>query len=328
MTYEEIYKELNLIASEEDGDDFETMAKASINLHYRELLSEGDVDLERREFTFTTVANQSKYGMPLYVADVLNIEDDSNDRPLNLHSPSRYDSVHSGSNSTGTPEEAFWIGEYGVQRQPNSSGVLTIETSASADRGDDFKAVIHGMSSGIDTREEVTLSSSSVNTSTTFDAESNAIGIRRVVLQNENNTTFTGNVTIKDDDTNTLAVIPPYYGRSPNYQWWELWPTPTAVQTYVVRCLAHKPPLVNASDWPEIPEEYHDLLIYGPMAVLLAGKGKESSSQRAFQKYNERKRAFLGKKTHRGIRSRKFSNVTNIYIEHGSGHKIPNAEEA
>ena len=51
MTYEEIYKELNLIASEEDGDDFETMAKASINLHYRELLSEGDVDLERREFT-------------------------------------------------------------------------------------------------------------------------------------------------------------------------------------------------------------------------------------------------------------------------------------
>ena len=90
----------------------------------------------------------------------------------------------------------------------------------------------------------------------------------------------------------------------------------------------HKPPLVNASDWPEIPEEYHDLLIYGPMAVLLAGKGKESSSQRSFQKYNERKRAFLGKKTHRGIRSRKFSNVTNIYIEHGSGHKIPNVEEA
>ena len=66
-TFKDLYSHLNLIASEEDGDDFQVMAKREINFTYREILAEGDSDLERREFTLTTVSGISKYGMPIYV---------------------------------------------------------------------------------------------------------------------------------------------------------------------------------------------------------------------------------------------------------------------
>jgi len=329
MTYEDIYKELNLLASEEDGDDFQDMAKRSINLHYMELLSESNTDLERREFTLTVASGQSKCGMPLYVADVLNIEDDSNDRPLDLYGPHSYDRRHSGSTQTGAPEEAYWIGEYGVQKQPATAGALTVESSSATDTGANYQIVIHGMVGGVDTREVVDFTGATpVSTTNSFDAESNAIGIRRIVLKNQNNQTFTGNVTVKDVDGNTLSVIPPYWGDSPSYQWWELWPEPAAAQTYVVRSLAHKPPLVNDDDWPEIPEMFHDLLIYGPQSMLLAGKGKEAAAARALQKYTDRKQKFLGLKQHRGVRNRKFRNATNPYIQRGNFRKIPNAVES
>ncbi len=328
MTYEELYQELNLLASEEDGDDFEDMAKRSINLHYFELLSETNTDLERREFTITVENGVSKYGMPLYVADVLNIEDDDNDRPLDLYGPHEYDRRHSGTSNTGTPEEAFWIGEHGVQKQPTQAGALTVESSDNTDTGGNYQIVIHGMVSGVDTREVVDFTGTTPSSTTnSFDASVNAIGIRRVVLKNRNNTTFTGNVTIKDSAGVTLAVIPPYYGDSPSYQWWEFWPFPAATQTFVVRSLAHKPPLINPEDWPELPEMFHDLLIYGPQSVLLAGKGKEAAANRALQKYTDRKRAFMGIKQHRGVKTRRFRNVSNPYVQRGNFRKIPNAVE-
>jgi len=328
MTFEDIYKELNLLASEEDGDDFEEMAKRSINLHYFELLSETNTDLERREFTITTESGVSKIGMPLYVADVLNIEDDDNDRPLDLYGPHAFDRRHSGTNTSGTPEEAFWIGEHGVQKQPTATGALTVESSDNTDTGGNYQIVIHGMVGGVDTREVVDFTGTTpASTSNSFDASVNAIGIRRVVLKNNNNTTFVGNVTIKDAAGVTLAVIPPYYGDSPSYQWWELWPYPSSVQTFVVRSLAQKPPLINPDDWPEIPDMFHDLLIYGPQSVLLAGKGKEAAASRALQKYIDRKRAFMGVKQHRGVKQRRFRNVSNPYVHRGNLRKIPNAVE-
>jgi len=96
----------------------------------------------------------------------------------------------------------------------------------------------------------------------------------------------------------------------------------------VVRCLAHKPPLVNDDDWPEIPEEYHDLLSLGPEAALLVSKGKEAAVSWAQIKYNERKESYLGRKQHRGVRKRRFNNVSNPYVGRGLGQRIPSASES
>ena len=185
------------------------------------------------------------------------------------------------------------------------------------------------MSSGVDIRESIEMNGTTeVESSASFDAVSNGIGIRRLVLSNASSAEFSGYVTVKDVSDNTLAVIPPYWGKSPSYQWWEFDYTPDTAMTYVVRCLAQKPPLINDDDWPEIPEEYHDLLVLGPEAILLAGKGKESASAAARQKYQVRKEAYLGRKQHKGVRSRSFRNVSNRYISRGSGEKIPNASNS
>jgi hypothetical protein len=328
MKYSEIYQALNLLASESDGDDFETMAKLSVNLHYRELLSESNTDLERRELTFDTVSGISKYGMPIYVADILNMEDATNDRPLDLFGPTRFDREHSGSTQTGEPQEAFYHGEYGVQKQPATAGAITVESSSALDTGTSFQIIVNGMVGGVDLREVIDFSGTTPKSSTnSFDAEANAIGIRRLTLRQSSQVVFSGFITVKDVSGNTLAVIPPYWGDSPSYQWWELWPEPTAVVSYIVRCLAHKPPLINDDDWPELPEEYHDLLIYGPQSILLAGKGKESAAIQAGRKYEDRKKQFLGRRQHKGIKSRGFVNATNRYIQRGNLRKIPNAVE-
>ena len=95
-TFKDLYTHLNLLASEEDGDDFQLMAKREINFTYKEILSEGDNDLERREFTLTTRSGTAKYGMPIYVSQVLNIEDDTNDRMLTLRGPHEFDRNRAG----------------------------------------------------------------------------------------------------------------------------------------------------------------------------------------------------------------------------------------
>ena len=328
MKFVDIISYLNQAASEEAGDEFETMAKRAVNLIYDELLAETDTDFERREYTFTTVSGTSKYGMPLYVQQVLNIEDDTNDRQLLLKTAQDFDRERAGSASSGTPTEAYAFGYFGVQKQPASSGALKITSSSSLDAGSNYKAVINGMSGGVDIREEVTLNGQSTATSSnSYDAVSNGIGIRRVVLQQSNDVTIVGAVTIKDTSDNTLAVIPPYWGDSPSYQWWELYPIPDAAITYVVRTLAKKPPLINDDDWPELDSRYHDLLIHGAQAILLPLVGKGQAGQLAARKYEQRKEDFLGHREQKQVTSRKFKNVTNPYIIPASTvqRKIPNA---
>ena len=328
MKFSEIISYLNLAASEESGDEFETMAKRAVNLIYDELLAETDTDFERREYAFTTISGISKYGMPLYVQQVLNIEDNTNDRQLILKTAQDFDRERAGSASSGTPTEAYVFGYFGVQKQPVSAGALNITSSSALDAGSNYKAIINGMSSGVDVREEVTLNGTSgSDTSNSFDAVSNGIGIRRVVLQQSNSVTFVGTITIKDVGDNVLAVIPPYWGDSPSYQWWELYPTPAAAVEYVVRTLAKKPPLINDDDGPEIDSRYHDLLIHGAQAILLPLVGKGQAGQLAARKFEQRKEDFLGHREQKQVTSRKFKNVTNSYILPASSlqRKIPNA---
>lgn len=331
MKFSDIIEYLNQSASEESGDEFETMAKRAVNLIYDELLVETDTDFERREYTFTTISGISKYGMPLYVQQVLNIEDNENDRQITLKTAQDFDRERAGSSNSGTPTEAYSFGYFGIQKQPAVSGALKITSSSALDAGSNYKIVINGMSSNVDVREEVTLNGTSTATSSySYDAVKNGIGIRRVVLKQSNSVTFVGTITIKDANDNVLSVIPPYWGDSPSYQWWELYPIPDSAITYVVRTLAKKPPLINDDDWPELDTRYHDLLIHGAQAILLPLVGKGQAGQLAARKYEQRKEDFLGHREQKQVTSRKFKNVTNPYVLPASTvqRKIPNASSS
>lgn len=281
---------LNL-AGEDAGSDYEAMLKVAINLTYSEILAATDSDLERREFSLTTVSGISQYGMPLYVRRVLNIEDTDRRRALEIIPRQVFDADYAGTTQSGPPERAYKLGAFGVQKQPATAGTLTAVSSSSSD-GDTFSILIRGFSSGVDVRESLALNgTSAVTSANSYDT---ANGIQRIVLVPASGSAFSGNVTVKDADANTLAVFPPYYGESPTYEWYELHPTPASAITYTVRCEARKPPLALASDWPEIADDFHDLLIDGPAAMLLETVGKSRQGALAAQRFARRIAEYSG----------------------------------
>ncbi len=313
MTYGDILSHLNMSGSEESGDDFETMAKVIVNFIYKELLIESNRLMEEREGTLTLSSSKSTYGMPIYFKEVSAFLDTDNDREIELLTKEEYDRRFVGLTESDDPEYACAYGHFGVQSAPNSAGTLTVESSDATDTGSNYQVVITGLSSSIPVRETITVTgTTAVTTSNSYDASN--MGVQRVVLTNSNNAEFTGNIIVKDSDGNTLATIPPFYEKSPTFSWYLFYPTPGSTSTLTVRGLARKQPLTHTTDWPEIDENFHDLLVYGSEEILLPHVGKMRMGIAAGNKYQERKKAFLGQsENNAGIR-RRFSVATNPFI--------------
>tara|TARA_R110002051_G_C8732757_1_gene498087 strand:+ start:608 stop:1837 length:1230 start_codon:yes stop_codon:yes gene_type:complete len=397
MIYKEIREHILDLGAEDSGGDFEEMVKVACNLVYREILEEVNQDLERRTFTLTTIANRGSYGLPLYVRSVENIEDTVDNNQLEMITRAEFDRSYAGLTDTGPARQAYPMGEYGVERQPTESSVLKIVSTSTADvDGGNYSIVTRGFVNGLLTRESRDLDgTTTVSTTAAFDATD---GIERLVLANNNSTSFSGTVTVKDADISsvvdttsvtptstvfasdtsglsstgdiyngktitftsgpnntetqtitdydgatktftvgtaftaapandntftvdgwTLASIPPFFGDSPSYKWFELWPTPNSARELTVRAIMQKPPLINDEDWPEIPEEYHDLLIYGTAGALLGTVGKPGVGDRMQSKFTDRMDKFAGRTANRRGVSRTFGNVTQIVTSNNSG---------
>lgn len=308
MTYREILDSGLSLAGEDIDSDYEVLLKKAVNNYYREALAIADADIEDAEVTLTTVADVATYGLPLYCKQALNFEDGTNDRSLDWLSRAAFRKQYPGASDTGSPYLAIPIGERGVQKQPAASGVLSITSSATSDTTP-RRLIISGFSSGNAVREEVTLNgTTTVVTTNSYDASN---GVRRLVVATDGGETVTGAITVTDSSSNTLAVIPPYYEASPTYQWFRLFPTPDTALTYTVECQRRKPPLIDDDDWPEIDEDYHELLVAGPAGTLLPNFGRTTAGDRYRTRYRE---LLTNYKTAAGgtiRRARRFANVMN-----------------
>lgn len=302
----------------------ETMLKTQINATYHQCLEAVAADTQRREFTLTTVASTSQYGMPLYVREVLNIEDPTNKRSIYDIAARQFDTRFPGSTSTGTPLRAYPVGVFGVQTQPASTGLLTLLSSSTADTGSNFTVQVTGFVSGVLTTESVQMSgTTAVTTTNTYDTTN---GVQRVVKTPATGYTFTGNITVKDDDANTIATIPPPWD-SPSYLWYEFHPIPSAAITYTVRAVMRKPDMVNDNDWPEIPDAYHDLLLHGPVGVLLPHIGNQAASNTHLAIFKRRFDEFTAQQGRRPARIRTFANVQAVLNPNRPGRPlIPNVD--
>lgn len=307
MTFREILDQGLFLAGEDEGGDYEDALKVWVNRFYYAVLEEVSSQNEQREFSLTTVAGTSKYGLPLLVEKPLNFEDPDNDRSLEVVSPRRFDQTTAGTDDSGTPDYVYWYGAFGVQAQPETSGVITVVSSSALDVTY-HSLVVTGFVDGVWSRESVTVTGTTpASTTKLFDADN---GIERLVRVVTSASTWTGDLTITDSDGNTLSVIPAYWQDSPTYQWVELDPTPAAAITYVVRCEAKKPPLIYDSDWPDLPDSYHDLLVSGPSGYLLPSVGKTTTGDRQGGWYTRRLDKFSGKQDRRPGRIRTLADVT------------------
>jgi hypothetical protein len=264
-TYKKLQDDLLFYAGAESSGDPLTQVKAVINRFYFRVLQATNSDVQKRnDFTLVTRANAASYGLPLYVREVLNIEDPENDKFLFEITAAEYDQKYPDTTETGDPDIYYAIGSYGVQRQPAAAGAITVVAGAAGDSSNRFVTVTGFDSSGdLFPPETLTLTGMTAVTSA-----NSYTRIKRLVKSANSSYTIDSNLTVKDSSSNTLAVIP-IWETSPTYKWIEFYFIPDGVITYNLRTLERKMPLVNDLDWPEFPEEYHDLLLCGPAGELL-----------------------------------------------------------
>jgi hypothetical protein len=293
VRFSEIRDAVASYAGQNDTGAFSNILKRSINDVYKRILDSGQVAHEHREFSFTPATSKSQHGLPLYVRKVINIEDPTTPSFIWRTTAREYDRKHPGTTETGTPREAYSLGMRGVEKFPNSDGVISFVSDDASDSGQDYKIRITGFNtSGVLITETVQLSgTSAVTTTNSYDS---TLGIERVTKVPGTSLVFSGNVTVKDDDANTISVIPTFWD-SPDYEWIEFHPGvgDTAI-TYTIRADMRKPPLVNDEDWPEFDQEFHDLLVFGTTMDLLPTLGQSSVADRHRATFERRWREFEG----------------------------------
>lgn len=307
--FKKIQDELMFYIGEDSSGDPLTVAKAAINRFYFQVLRAVKQDTIRRDdFTLTTRASASKYGLPIYVRDVLNIEDPDNDKRLVETSASDYDRQFPGTSDAGDPDLYYTIGEYGVQRQPASTGTITVVSSATGDQTNRYVNV-RGFNSSGDMFPPEQLTLNGITAVTSSNSYKVSTGIQRLIKTTEDGYTIDGNITVKDSDSNTLAVIPTWE-ISPSYKWIEFHFIPDSAITYNLRTLERKMPLVENEDWPEIDPDFHDLLLYGPASELLPKFGQLEMATNFAGMFSKRLREFKNVYSPRPNREHIFADVS------------------
>src|SRR3990167_9603225 len=302
MTFGDIKNQLLIYASQSSGDDYATMLPESINAVYQEILG---ISEPERVYTLTSVASTSKYGLPMYVKTILNVEDTTTPRSLSEIFRDDFDKLYPGTtDSDDSPRFYFEYGTFGVQRQPATALTLKVSSSSASD-ATNFFVRIYGQVSGIRRTEQITLTGTSVVTSTlTYDIN----GVERIIKSATGGYSWSGVVTVTDG-TNTLTTIP-VAESSPSHKWIQLHPIPSLAMTYNVRCLAHIPNLLNDDDWPEFDADFHDLIVWGVGADTLALVGKQSLADRMKIRYEARLKKFAGDRSKKpNLEDRQFRDV-------------------
>ena len=310
MYFSEMVGQVLDLSGADSGDDFESMVKASINRVYRHMLNTVDADQERREFAFTLAANTRQAGLPLLVKQVLNIDDATNLRRIYDISAREFDVLHPGTTTTGDPDKAYPIGEFGVQAQPSSAENVRIKSSSASDSGTNFKVRVTGEVSGVLTTETIQLNgTSNVNSASTYDASR----LERVTKVSASGAAWSGYLTLSGATSGTtFAEIPVWFG-SPTYLWYEFWPQPTANRAYTIRAIMRKPDLVNDEDWPEITDEFHNVLVWGAASECMPSMGKMQHAGQMARLYAE------GLKRYKSATGMRQPNRIRIMADHTTG---------
>jgi hypothetical protein len=231
---------------------------AFANETHRQLLTLPGLDSLRDETTtVATVANASRSALPPSLARVQRIQDRTNMRllkPLTLTEIRRRDP---GLTATGTPITYALVGTVQVGAQPSAAtGVWAVSSSAS----DTVPQVnVEAIRTGgyLHTPAAATLTGT---TRVQVGTQTDYTEITKFYL----NAVCVGDVTLYDAVSagNVLAVIPKgqTYARYIAIQWY---PIPATAQTFYVDYTRRLTELVNPTDEPLLPEDFHWLIACG-----------------------------------------------------------------
>jgi hypothetical protein len=230
--------------------------------------------------TFASVANQVRYTLPESMARIVSMRETTNDRTLDAMGLQDYRRIAPDpATSTGTPVKYVPIGKVSVATQPSNASELFVKSTAAGDTTQ--TAFLEGLITGGYRRTaSVTLTGTtavSLNTLiTTF------IEVEDFYLS----ATAVGTVTLLEDSGAGTELARITIGaKRPRYYGFYLWPTPAAAVTYSVDYRRELVDLVNATDEPPLPTDYHHMIVAYAVAREFEIKNDEERSKQALARF-------------------------------------------
>lgn len=257
MTFLEICQDVYRRTSKPTVPDGEvqTRIQAFVNQRHRSLLTMPGVDqLRDSTSTFASVAATARVALPQALTRIKAVIETTNNRRLGERSLDWLRTVDPQQTS-GTPTHFIPKGYEAVAVQPSNASAVFVKSSSASDIG---TAYVQGIRTG-----GILGSSSVVMTGTTavqIGAFTDWIEITKFYVSN----VAVGSITLHEDSGSGTELAQITIGRTrPYYFVVLLWPTPAGVLTYTFDFTREILDMVNDTDEPYLPTDYHDLLSIG-----------------------------------------------------------------
>lgn len=233
--------------------DFSTTRKDYfINGSQDDIALDIDCDHLQQTETFTSVSGTAAYNLQYDFNKILSVVDTSNDIDLIVVTKAELEEVDPALDDSGTPYYFSIDGISWVYTQPSSASAITVVSSSASDTSQ--KVRLSGLVNSIEDTELLSLNGTTEVTGT------KSFSRLDQVAKDE---TTTGNITVKAGAT-TLVTIPSFK-LAKQYQTITLWTKPSSALNYIVRGYRRPRPMVNIQDYPDYPEMFHELVLFGAL---------------------------------------------------------------
>lgn len=226
-----------------------------------------------------SVASQARYVAPEAVAQIRGISERTNDYALEAMSLDRYRRLEPDPASvSGTPTHYVPFGRTAVAVQPSNASELFVKSTSASDTG---TAYLEGITTGGYLR-----TASVTMTGTTAVSLSASITDWIEVTDFYLSANAVGTVTLHEDSGAGTELARITIGQKrPRYTGFYLWPTPAAVVSYLVDYRREIADLVNSTDEPPLPTDYHRILVDYALWRELTGQEADGRAIAAMTRY-------------------------------------------
>jgi hypothetical protein len=235
--------------------------KRVVNEGVRAILSEpglGRLADSDAPFAVASVASQARYVIPEAVAKIHGISERTNDMALRAFSQTTYRHAEPDPTSvTGTPTHYVPFGRVAVAVQPSDASEIFVKSTSASDV---FTAYIEGVTTG--GYQRVALKTMTGVTAVSLDTTiTSFIEITDFYLS----ANAVGTITLHEDSGAGTELARITIGQKrPRYYAFALWPTPSAVVSYLVDYRREMVDMTQDTDEPPLPTDYHPILVaYG-----------------------------------------------------------------
>jgi hypothetical protein len=228
-----------------------------------------------------SVASTARVVVPEAVARILSLTERTNDLSLKAMDLQTYRTLDPDAASTsGTPTHFVPIGRVAVATQPSNASELFVDSTSASDTS---TAYVRGLVTG-GYRRTAAVSLTGTTAVTLSSSITSWIEVEDFYLS----ANALGTVTLVEDASGGTELAQITIGQKrPRYYAFYLWPTPAAAVTYYVDYRRELVDLVNPTDEPPLPTDFHPALVAYAVAREKEKTGDAENAALALARYRK-----------------------------------------